>query len=42
MLQAMGFDEERIEEAIRISWGRKKLDFDEFTEILDWIQGEQS
>ena len=42
VLQAMGFDEERIEEAIRISWGRKKLDFDEFTEILDWIQGEQS
>lgn len=41
VLEAMGLEQQRIEEAVRISWGKESIDFSEFGEILEWVKGEQ-
>ena len=41
VLQEMGIDGKRVEEAIRISWGNNRIDFDEFENILEWVKEEQ-
>lgn len=41
VLQAMGLEEKKIGEAIRISWGKNPIDFDELESILKWVKEEQ-
>lgn len=41
VLQAMGIQEKRIEEAIRISWGKEEIDFRELVKVLKWVKEEQ-
>lgn len=38
VLTAMGLDSDRIESAIRLSWGNKKFDINLFTKVLDAVE----
>lgn len=42
VLQAMGLEKKIIEEAIRISWGKELIDFEELSDIIKWVKAEQS
>ena len=41
VLQAMGFDEQRIREAVRISWGKEPVDEKVMEELLEIVKGWQ-
>ncbi len=41
VLEAMGFDRKRIERAVRISWGREKIDEEIFRGITEIVKGWQ-
>ena len=42
VLQAMGVEEKKIEEAIRISWGNEEIDFKELFGVLERVKEEQT
>lgn len=42
VLKAMGLNNERVDEAIRISWGKEAIDFTEFERALELVKSIQS